>query len=208
MVLAVVALAAWRADGRKAGLDSLGAMVLAAALPLTIGYDLAGSSYGQGITSTTLTRAASNASVRAVLDLSAHATGIIAVLAVLGAARRHRPGGRAGPPSALAWALAGAEFLAPAEQARIHTLTSLFKHVGYGAWFACVMAGYLLAELPSLLARLARLARPGPAGPAGPVPGGPGIGRRRRPSGRGRAGRCWPAPRRAPRPCWRPGSSA
>jgi len=56
----------------------------------------------------------------------------------------------------LAWALAAAEFLAPAEQARIHTLTSLFKHVGYGAWFASVMAGYLLAELPPLLARLGR----------------------------------------------------
>ncbi len=155
VVLAVVALAAWRADGRKAGLDSLGAMALAAALPLTIGYDLGGSSYGQGITSTTLTRAASNASVRAVLDLSAHATGIIAVLAVLGAVvlTAGRPGW---PTVGLAWALAGAEFLAPAEQARIHTLTSLFKHVGYGAWFACVMAGYLLAELPSLLARLGR----------------------------------------------------
>jgi Dolichyl-phosphate-mannose-protein mannosyltransferase len=155
VVLAVVALAAWRADGRKAGLDSLGAMALAAALPLTIGYDLGGPSYGQGITSTTLTRTASNASVRAVLDLSAHATGIIAVLAVLGAVliTARRPGW---PTVALAWSLAAAEFLAPAEQARIHTLTSLFKHVGYGAWFACVMAGYLLAELPALLARLGR----------------------------------------------------
>jgi hypothetical protein len=54
----------------------------------------------------------------------------------------------------LAWALAGAEFLAPAEQARIHTLTSLFKHVTYGAWFACVIGGYLLAEFPALLDRL------------------------------------------------------
>jgi Dolichyl-phosphate-mannose-protein mannosyltransferase len=153
VVLAVVVLAAWRADGRKAGLDSLGVMVLTAALPVTVGYDLGGSSYGQGITSTTLTRAASNSSVRAVLDLSAHATGIIAVLAVLGAAviTARRPGW---PTVALAWALAGAEFLAPAEQARIHTLTSLFKHVGYGAWFACVMGGYLLAEVPSWLARL------------------------------------------------------
>jgi Dolichyl-phosphate-mannose-protein mannosyltransferase len=166
VVLAVVALAAWRADGRKAGLDSLGVMGLAAILPLTIGYDLGGPSYGQGITSTTLTRTASNASVRAVLDLSAHATGIIAVLAVLGAVliTTRRPGW---PTVALAWSLAAAEFLAPAEQARIHTLTSLFKHVGYGAWFACVMAGYLLAELPSLLARLARSRAAGTAGRAG-----------------------------------------
>jgi hypothetical protein len=162
VVLAVVTLAAWRADGRKAALDSLGAMVLAAALPLTVGYDLGGSSYGQGITSTTLTRAASNDSVRAILDLSVRATGIIAVLGVLGALliTARRPGWTT---VTLAWALAAAEFLAPAEQARIHTLTSLFKHVGYGAWFACVMAGYLLAELPALLVRLSRSRRVGAA---------------------------------------------
>jgi hypothetical protein len=155
VVLVVVAVAAWRADGRKAGRDAGGAMLLAAAVPLTVGYDLGGSSYGTGITSTTLTRTQGTDSVRAVLDLSAHATGVIAVLAVLGAVvvTARRPGWLT---VVLAWVLAGAEFLAPAEQARIHTLTSLFKHVGYGAWFACAAGGYLLAELPSLLARLGR----------------------------------------------------
>jgi 4-amino-4-deoxy-L-arabinose transferase-like glycosyltransferase len=158
VVLIVIALAAWRADGRKAGLDALGAVALATALPLTLGYDLAGPATGQGLTSTTLTRSGGTDSVRAVLDLSAHATGIIAVLAVLGAilVTVRRPGWAF---VLLAWALAGAEFLAPAEQARIHTLTSLFKHVGYGAWFACVIAGYLLAEIPALLGRLRKLAR-------------------------------------------------
>jgi hypothetical protein len=155
VVLAVVALAAWRAGGRKASLDSLGAMLLAVALPLTVGYDVAGASYGQGISSTTLNRASSTATVRSVIGLSVHATGIIAVLAVLGALviTVRRPGW---PTVLLAWALAGAEFLAPAEQARIHTLTSLFKHVGYGAWFACAIAGYLLAELAAAAGRLSR----------------------------------------------------
>jgi hypothetical protein len=100
--------------------------------------------------------------------LSAHATGVVAVLAVLGAViiTAGRPGW---PTVALAWALAGAEFLAPAEQARIHTLTSLFKHVGYGAWFACALAGYALARLPALLAGLGRLRRAQPpARPPGP----------------------------------------
>jgi len=177
VVLAVVALAVWRADGRKAGLDALGAMVLAAILPLTVGYDLAGASYGQGISTTTLSRVNGTASVRAVLDLSAHATGLIAVLAVLGAIliTARRPGWTT---VALAWTLAAAEFLAPAEQARIHTLTSLFKHVGYGAWFACMVGGYLLAELPALLARVGRLARPG-----------------RSRAGRGGAGRAGAGPR-------------
>jgi hypothetical protein len=158
VVIVVVALVAWRADGRKAGLDTAGAMLLTVAVPLTVGYDLGGSQYAQGISSTTLARAASTATVQQVLDLSAHTTGIIAVLAVLGGIliTVRRPGW---VTVLLAWALVGAEFLAPAEQARIHTLTSLFKHVTYGAWFACVIGGYLLAELPGLLARLARLAK-------------------------------------------------
>ena len=163
IVIVVVLLAAWRADGRRTALDVGGAMLLAAAVPLTVGYDLGGASYGAGITSTTLTRSQGTNSVRAVLDVSANATGIIAVLAVLGAIviTVRRPGWAT---VLLGWALAGAEFLAPAEQARIHTLTSLFKHVGYGAWFACVIGGYLLAELPGLLARLSRTARAAGAG--------------------------------------------
>jgi hypothetical protein len=168
VVVVVAVLAAWRLDGRKAGLDAGGAMLLTAALPLTIGYDLAGKSLSQGLTSTTLTRTAGTNSVGSVLALSAHATGVVAVLAVLGAViiTAGRPGW---PTVALAWALAGAEFLAPAEQARIHTLTSLFKHVGYGAWFACALAGYALARLPALLAGLGRLRRAQPpARPPGP----------------------------------------
>ena len=155
VVLAVVALAAWRAGGRKAGLDSLGAMLLSAALPLTVGYDLAGSSYGKGISSTTLSRASSSATVQQVIDLSVHTTGIIAVLAVLGGLliTVRWPGWLT---VLLAWTLVGAVFLAPAEQARIHTLTSLFKHVTYGAWFACAIAGYLLAEIALAASRLGR----------------------------------------------------
>ena len=37
--------------------------------------------------------------------------------------------------------LASAGVLVPLEQARIHTLTSLNKHVDLGAWFAAVAAG-------------------------------------------------------------------
>jgi hypothetical protein len=155
VVIAVVALAAWKEHGRKGGLDTAGALVLAAAVPLTVGYDVSGSSLGKGITSTTLTRTVGTDSVHTVLALSAHAAGIVAVLAVLGAVliTVRRPGW---PTVALAWTLAGAAFLAPAEQARIHTITSLFKHVGYGAWFACVIAGYLLAEFSALWARRGR----------------------------------------------------
>ena len=43
--------------------------------------------------------------------------------------------------------LAGAALLAPLQQARIHTLTSLQKHVDFGAWFAAIVAGYAIAKI-------------------------------------------------------------
>jgi hypothetical protein len=120
-------------------------MVVAAGVPLVSGYFLAGSSFRQGVLVTTVHRPGGSDSVGSVLALSAHATGVIGVLAVLGAVLcMFRM--RSGPERALAWVLAGAGLLAPAEQARIHTLTSLFKHVDYGAWFACIVVGYLLGE--------------------------------------------------------------
>jgi hypothetical protein len=43
--------------------------------------------------------------------------------------------------------LALSALLAPADQARIQTTTSLSKHVDFGAWFAAIAAGYLLSGL-------------------------------------------------------------
>ncbi|MFE9127847.1 hypothetical protein ACFYOF_20975 [Streptomyces sp. NPDC007148] len=37
--------------------------------------------------------------------------------------------------------------LAPVNQVRIHTWLSLQKHVDFGAWFACIVAGLLLARI-------------------------------------------------------------
>jgi len=152
VVVAVVILAIWRLRGRSAGMTAGTAMAAAAGVPLVSGYYLAGSSFRQGVLVTTLDRPSGSDSVGSVLALSAHATGVIAVLAVLGAFL-YMFRLRSGPERALAWVLAGAEFLAPAEQARIHTLTSLYKHVDFGAWFACMVAGYLLGEWWSDLAR-------------------------------------------------------
>jgi Dolichyl-phosphate-mannose-protein mannosyltransferase len=152
VVVAVVVLANWRARGREGGVTAGAGMILAAGVPLVAGYWLAGSSFRHGVLTTTVDRAGGSDSVDSVLALSAHATAVIAVLAVLGAIFcmfKHS----AWPTRALAWVLAGAEFLGPAEQARIHTLTSLYKHVDYGAWFACVIAGYLLGGWSTGLGR-------------------------------------------------------
>jgi hypothetical protein len=43
--------------------------------------------------------------------------------------------------------LATAAVLAPLNQARIHTTTSLSKHVDFGAWFAAAAAGYAISQL-------------------------------------------------------------
>ena len=46
------------------------------------------------------------------------------------------------PRTSLLAVLAAAAVLGPLEQARLHTLASLNKHVGLGAWFAAIAAGY------------------------------------------------------------------
>jgi hypothetical protein len=46
--------------------------------------------------------------------------------------------------TALLAVLAVAVLAGPAEQARLHTAASLNKHVGLGAWFAAIAAGYAL----------------------------------------------------------------
>jgi hypothetical protein len=51
---------------------------------------------------------------------------------------------------ALTWLLAvltAAALLGPLEQARLHTAASLNKHVGLGAWFAAIAAGYAVDKL-------------------------------------------------------------
>jgi 4-amino-4-deoxy-L-arabinose transferase-like glycosyltransferase len=61
---------------------------------------------------------------------------------------RDQPGLRRDLALALTgWTLAAAVLLAPAQQARIHTTVSLFKHVGYGGWFGAIIAGYALAVI-------------------------------------------------------------
>jgi hypothetical protein len=50
--------------------------------------------------------------------------------------------------------LAAAAALVPLEQARIHTATSLDKHVDVGAWFASIAAGFLLAKSSGFFRRV------------------------------------------------------
>jgi hypothetical protein len=103
-----------------------------------------GHQYWLGITTTTLDRPPSNVSAAVILQRSYVWTGLIVLLAVLGAllAIRTKERGRFIPA-----VLASAALVIPAEQARLHTTVSLQKHVVFGAWFAAIAAGYAMARL-------------------------------------------------------------
>jgi hypothetical protein len=153
VVILVTALAAWRRSGKRAGLTAGLVMAVVTAGVLTAAYRVAGPSYAQGISFSTLSRAAGTNASGSIMAMSARWIGINALLGVAGAAVITHAW-RHWPTTLLAWTLAGAALLAPAEQARVHTDVSLFKHVGYGAWFAAAAGGYLLAALPRAAGRV------------------------------------------------------
>jgi hypothetical protein len=145
VVIIVIVLFAWQRRGRVNGI--LAGVVTATTMAALIGGALliGGSRYRRGIEFTTLARERGPVPISGILFVSGEWIGIIALLAIIGALSLTVTGPRAA--KALAWSLAAAVFLAPAEQARIHVITSLFKHVAYGAWFGCVIAGYGLGAL-------------------------------------------------------------
>jgi len=127
--------------GGKIAARRIAILVIVAAVLLLAGLLIGGSSYLKGFESTTLTRVPGAGSPLTVLTDAWQWTGLIVVLAVCGfvisLAGRN---GRVQP-----WLLAiltVAAILGPLEQARLHTAASLNKHVGLGAWFAAIAAGY------------------------------------------------------------------
>jgi dolichyl-phosphate-mannose-protein mannosyltransferase len=108
---------------------------------LLAGLLIGGGSYLGGFERTTLSRAQGAASPLTVLNQAWSWTGLVVVLAVCGVIislvnRRGR---------ASTWLLAVltvAAILGPLEQANLRTAASLNKHVGLGAWFAAIAAGF------------------------------------------------------------------
>ena len=120
---------------------SLGVLVSLALL-----LSVAGPDYWRGLKMTTLSRHQSIDSVSQVLSHALGWSWVILVLALIGVGLNcfnRQPG--SSTSLLVIFALGGV--LAPAEQARIHTLLSLDKHIAFGAWFAAVPAGYALGHL-------------------------------------------------------------
>jgi 4-amino-4-deoxy-L-arabinose transferase-like glycosyltransferase len=145
-VVALGGLAVARSRGIKAGIGRAGLVAAWTGALLSAMLSVGGSSYLTGVLSTTLTRAAGTSPAMTVLSDAAKWIGIVCAIAVIGVAigniwRVDRV------QLAIVTVLAVSGFLAPLNQARIHTTTSLSKHVDFGAWFAAAAAGYLVARL-------------------------------------------------------------
>jgi hypothetical protein len=125
------------AKRRVAGL--LGYLVSMIIVAVTIG----GGYYWSGVRYTVLDRAAGSDAAIEVLGQAASWIWLVTLLAALAAAVALGARG-AGARRLLPLVLLGAALLAPLEQARLHTLTSLDKHTDMGAWFAAIAAGYLV----------------------------------------------------------------
>jgi hypothetical protein len=149
----VVAMAVLSAPtGLTAGLRRGGMVLGVTAAAIGTLLALGGQQYIQGIQRTTLSRAHGADPASVIFGDSAQWIGIVVLLSVAAvavAAWRGRPD----LPVLTVLMLAG--LLVPANQARIATTTSLQKHVDFGAWFACIAAGYLAPVLARFLARRA-----------------------------------------------------
>lgn len=121
-------------------------MAIYVAAPLAVAlFEFGGRSYIRGLLFTTIDRKAGGTQVTAgavFLD-SFNWVGIVFVIAAIGVGISFTQSVRV---RMLCGTLTAAILLAPAEQARIHIITSLHKHVAFGAWFAASVAGYALGK--------------------------------------------------------------
>jgi Dolichyl-phosphate-mannose-protein mannosyltransferase len=141
VVILLAAFTAFPKPGGKIAGRRVAILVIVVVVLLLAGLLIGGSSYFGGLERTTLSRVAGGASPLTVLTDAWSWTGLIIVPALFGVAISLV--GRHGRMQT--WLLAIltiAAILGPLEQARLHTLASLDKHVGLGAWFAAIAAGY------------------------------------------------------------------
>ncbi len=148
----VIALAGLTAHGgmRQAVARAFRLMIYSAAAAVPALLVLGGPQYVQGLSFTTIDRQAADSPVSAAVVLadSADWVGVLFFLALIGVVVAAHAGGRRIRLTALV--LAAAVVLAPLHQAQIHTLTSLYKHVVFGAWFGAMAAGAALAKASSV----------------------------------------------------------
>ena len=156
-IVLLSALAAWPRRGRRALIPPVALTVVITGL-LAAALHVAGPAYLTGVRFTTTARFAGTTPSLVLLRDSVK-WGILpfalAVVGAIGYADRPRtePGELIAPPGgrlrriALGVVLTGTALLAPADQIHTHTLTSLWKHIGFGLFFAAPLAGVGLARI-------------------------------------------------------------
>jgi hypothetical protein len=144
-VLGVAFLSSWPEAGWKAALRRAAVLAGVTAVLIAVLLALGGPGYLTGIRVTTTGRVDGTDGASTVFADAWSWTAVVLIpavgAAVVGAVRRQWP------QALLLAVLALSALLAPADQARIETTTSLDKHVDFGAWFAAIAAGYLLSML-------------------------------------------------------------
>ena len=142
IVILLALLTAFPKPGGKVAARRIAILLAVLITLLLVGLLIGGSSYVGGFERTTLMRVPGAASWVTVLHDSWSWTGVIVALAVCGIVislvnRQGRSEDLAagGPrPSPRSWG--------PWSRRSLHTAASLNKHVGLGAWFAAIAAGY------------------------------------------------------------------
>jgi 4-amino-4-deoxy-L-arabinose transferase-like glycosyltransferase len=160
VVLVAVSVAWWR-NGLRAGIRTALIMAVSATAILSAAVYSGGHSYWQGISYTTLARAQGTAARSFLIYECVQWEGALLLLAFFGTAalfvtvrKEHRAVRKEHRAVILlGCVLVGAMLLVPIEQIRIQTDVSLFKHIGYGAWFGAIIAGYGLASFRRAVAR-------------------------------------------------------
>jgi dolichyl-phosphate-mannose-protein mannosyltransferase len=141
IVVLLALLIALPRPGGKTALRRVAILVIVLVVLLLLALLIGGSSYFHGFERTTLARVPGAASPLTVLDDSWSWAGLVVILAACGIVIS----GLTRQGRTRTWLLAVltiAALLGPLEQARLDTVASLNKHVGLGAWFAAIAAGY------------------------------------------------------------------
>jgi hypothetical protein len=146
IVLAIILLNTARTDSSSRALKRTAIYLTAFAVAGICLIWSAGRGLWQGINYTTLSRATGVDAPSVVLRDSIIWIGLLLALALLGVVA-HLVRAKDRTTSLLLSVFLVAALLATINQARIHTATSLHKHDDFGAWFAAVAVGYLLAWL-------------------------------------------------------------
>jgi Dolichyl-phosphate-mannose-protein mannosyltransferase len=153
VIIALAIASAWPRPGGKIALRRGTLLTACTTGALALMIRLGGPLYLRGIEQTTLSRTANTSPAITVLSQSWVWVGAVAVAAAVAVILCWRR-----PNILLTALLASAVLLVPIEQARIHTTTSLNKHVDFGAWFAAIAAGYAIQRIQawprSLVARV------------------------------------------------------